>query len=165
MLLCPQDVEHLISIPPGGEGRRGLHDDITVSILIFEQGSLVEVPPSFCPSYSSPCVWYSVFLKQNYYSFQVCRSWFALPLAWPLFPSSVTTSPKSFHHYLNCLSMNRKKILVLNSDAPIRLRSAPNGGWCANPSSGSKRTCRRHPHYVQPQIIQHRWQVHLALVL
>lgn len=39
-----QDVEHLISIPPGGEGRRGLHDDITVSILIFEQGSLVEAP-------------------------------------------------------------------------------------------------------------------------
>jgi len=32
-----QDVEHLMSIPPGGAGRRGLHDDITVAILIFDQ--------------------------------------------------------------------------------------------------------------------------------
>jgi len=37
-----QDVDHLISIPPGGSGRRGLHDDITVSVLVFDQSSLVE---------------------------------------------------------------------------------------------------------------------------
>lgn len=40
-----QDVEHLISIPPGGEGRRGLHDDITVAVLVFDQSSLVQVRP------------------------------------------------------------------------------------------------------------------------
>jgi len=40
-----QDVEHLISIPPGGEGRRGLHDDITVGVLVFDQETLVQLRP------------------------------------------------------------------------------------------------------------------------
>jgi hypothetical protein len=41
-----KDVEHLTSIPPGGNGRRGLHDDITVTVLVFDQSSLVQVRPA-----------------------------------------------------------------------------------------------------------------------
>jgi len=40
-----KDVEHLTSIPPGGSGRRGLHDDITVTVLVFDQSSLARVKP------------------------------------------------------------------------------------------------------------------------
>jgi pyruvate dehydrogenase phosphatase len=42
-----QDLDHLMSIPAGGSGRRGLHDDITVAVLVFDQSSLVqEMRPS-----------------------------------------------------------------------------------------------------------------------
>lgn len=40
-----KDVDHLTSIPPGGSGRRGLHDDITVTVLVFDQSSLATVKP------------------------------------------------------------------------------------------------------------------------
>jgi len=39
-----RDVDHLVQIPPGGQGRRGLHDDITVAVLVFDQSSLVKAP-------------------------------------------------------------------------------------------------------------------------
>ena len=41
-----KDVQHLTSIPPGGNGRRGLHDDITVTVLVFDQSSLAQVRPA-----------------------------------------------------------------------------------------------------------------------